>query len=94
MTVVVYGKPECVQCEWTKRKLADAGVAFEYIDVTQDREAAKDCLAMDLGTQLPIVVHSENGKLIDRWAGFKLDKIKGLHGTDKGAPTYGEAPAI
>lgn len=77
MTVTVYSKPECVQCDWTKKKLAENGVEYTELDATADGSARK--MVEDSGVlQMPMVDVFENGKLVDRWHGFKPDKIKGL----------------
>lgn len=72
MTVTVYGKPNCVQCVYTEKKLKEAGIDFRKVDVTQDSEARKT--VEDSGmNQLPMVVAGQ-----ETWHGFKPDKIKGL----------------
>ncbi len=39
MTVTVYTKPACVQCEATYKALAKAGVDYQVIDLATDTEA-------------------------------------------------------
>ena len=70
--VKVYGKPECVQCEYTQKKLGEAKVPFEYHDITTEPEARK--IVEECGkTQLPLVVANDQS-----WNGFRPDHIKSL----------------
>ena len=39
MTVTVFTKPHCPQCDATKRQLTKLGVPFETVDLTQDRKS-------------------------------------------------------
>lgn len=70
--VTVYTKPECVQCEWTKRLLDKQGIAFAEIDVTADDSAAQE-LRERGELKLPVVVTPT-----DRWSGFRPERIKGI----------------
>ena len=82
MRIVVYSKPDCVQCFHTKRILTDElGLIFTDIDVTKDRAAEKDARKMGevLGRTLPIVVVSyANGQGQQSWAGLKVDMLRAL----------------
>ncbi|MCI7552146.1 MAG: glutaredoxin-like protein NrdH [Actinomycetaceae bacterium] len=72
MSITVYSKPACVQCNATKRALKKAGLEFDEIDLTQDEEALAAVKA--LGYQSAPVVFA-NG---EHWAGFRPDRIKAL----------------
>ena len=72
MSVTVYTKPSCVQCNATKRALAKAGLAYREVDLTQDAEALETVKAM--GYQSAPVVFAEG----DHWSGFRPDKITAL----------------
>jgi len=37
--ITVYGRPQCPFCDQAKALLENRGVAYEYIDITQDLEA-------------------------------------------------------
>jgi glutaredoxin-like protein NrdH len=79
--IVVYGKPSCVQCRYTRTELDKLGLIYESLDVTKDAAAQQDArrLADTLGRTLPIVVVSyANGQGSQSWAGFQPDKIRGL----------------
>lgn len=74
--VQVYGKPGCVQCEYTKKKLDENGIPFEYHDVTKD-DTAREVVEGSGYTQLPFVVADVNDQ--DKmWHGFSLDRIRAL----------------
>lgn len=72
MSVTVYTKPSCVQCNATKRALAKAGLAYREVDLTQDAEALETVKAM--GYQAAPVVFAGG----EHWSGFRPDKIKAL----------------
>lgn len=91
MKVIVYTKPQCVQCDATKRALSSSRVEYEARDLTEDPEALKAVKALGYA-QAPVVVAGE-----DHWSGFRPDKIKALApgrssarggqlGLDPGAP--------
>lgn len=70
--VTVYSKPNCPQCTQTKKKLEQKGIAFEVIDISQDKNAAQT--VTDLGyRQVPVVVSGEK-----HWSGFRPDLLSAL----------------
>ncbi len=72
MNVTVYTKPQCVQCDATKRALTSNRIEYETVDLTED--AAALARVKDLGyARAPVVVTSQ-----DHWSGFRPDKIKAL----------------
>ncbi len=72
MTVTVYSKPSCVQCDATHRALEKSGLAYQVIDITEDAAARQRVL--DLGyLQAPVVVAGE-----DHWSGYRPDRIRAL----------------
>ncbi|UNX55019.1 glutaredoxin-like protein NrdH [Georgenia sp. TF02-10] len=72
MSITVYSKPACVQCDATYRALAKQGLAYEVVDITEDAEALESVKA--LGYQQAPVVFAGG----DHWSGFRPDKIKAL----------------
>ncbi|MEJ2803959.1 glutaredoxin-like protein NrdH [Comamonadaceae bacterium PP-2] len=75
MSITVYTKPSCVQCNATYRALDRQGLAYEIVDLTQDEAALQK--VRDLGyQQAPIVVAGD-----DHWSGFRPDKISALVAT-------------
>lgn len=72
MTVTVYTKPACVQCNATYRALDKKGITYQSVDISQNPEAL-DRLR-DLGyMQAPVVITDQ-----DHWSGFRPDKIEEL----------------
>lgn len=72
MTVTVYTKPSCVQCNMTYRALDSKGIEYNTVDVTEDAAALE--LIKGLGyMQAPVVIAGE-----DHWSGFQPDKINAL----------------
>ena len=72
MSITVYTKPACVQCNATYRALDKAGIEYSVVDITED-PAARD-FVMALGyLQAPVVVAGD-----DHWSGFRPDRIKTL----------------
>jgi glutaredoxin-like protein NrdH len=72
MTITVYSKPSCVQCDATHRALEKSGLAYEVVDITEDA-AARDYV-LSLGyLQAPVVVAGQ-----DHWSGYRPDQIRAL----------------
>lgn len=75
LTVTVYSKPLCVQCDATKRELRKHGTDYAEVDLTES-EAALEYVTEELGyAQAPVVV-VEDGTGEAHWSGFRPDKIK------------------
>lgn len=71
VTVRVYTKPSCIQCDMTKRELTRLGVEFEEDSILEPGNLAA-AKAMGL-MSAPVVVAGD-----DEWAGFNPGKIKAL----------------
>lgn len=72
MTITVYTKPACVQCNATYKALDKAGVEYSVVDISQDADARDFVMALGY-LQAPVVVAGE-----DHWSGFRPDRIKAL----------------
>lgn len=72
MSITVYSKPSCVQCDATYRALKKQGLDYEVVDITTDPEALASVKA--LGYQQAPVVFADG----DHWSGFRPDKVKAL----------------
>lgn len=72
MSIVVYTKPSCVQCNATYRAIDKAGIEYTVVDLTQDEEALRSVQALGY-QQAPVVM--VDGK---HWSGFRPDLIKAL----------------
>ena len=72
MTVTVYTKPDCVQCNATYRALDKEGIDYSIVDLTEN-PSARDRV-MGLGyLQAPVVVAGDQ-----HWSGFRPDRIAAL----------------
>lgn len=70
MTITVWQKPSCVQCDQTKKEFDKRGIIYETRKLTPraiDRFIALGLMAA------PIVETDDR-----RWSGFRLEKIKSL----------------
>ncbi|MFC7402515.1 glutaredoxin-like protein NrdH [Citricoccus sp. GCM10030269] len=72
MTVTVYSKPACVQCNATYRALDKKGIAYETVDMSQDAAALERVRALGY-MQAPVVITGA-----EHWSGFRPDKIDEL----------------
>ncbi|MGO3885170.1 MAG: glutaredoxin-like protein NrdH [Mycetocola sp.] len=72
MTITVYTKPSCVQCNATYRALDSKGIEYNVLDLSQDEQALEDVKALGY-LQAPVVITGE-----DHWSGFRPDKIEEL----------------
>lgn len=72
MSITVYTKPACVQCNATYKALDKQGLKYEIVDITEVDEARD--YVMSLGySSAPVVVSGET-----HWSGFRPDSIKAL----------------
>ena len=74
MTVTVYTKPACVQCNATYKALDKPGIDYEKVDISLDAAARDDVMALGY-LQAPVVVAGN-----DHWSGFRPDRIRALAG--------------
>lgn len=72
MSITVYTKPSCVQCNATYRALDSAGIEYEIHDLSEDPAALEQIKALGY-MQAPVVIAGE-----DHWSGFRPDKIEEL----------------
>ena len=72
MTVTVYTKPACVQCNATYKALDKQGIAYQKVDITEDRDARDYVMALGY-LQAPVVVFGG-----EHWSGYRPDRIKAL----------------
>lgn len=82
MTITVYSKPRCPQCDATARLLDKQGLDYTKIDVTEDAQALE--YIKGLGYQQAPVVIVGDGE--DHWSGFRPDRIKAAIAAVEAAP--------
>ena len=72
MTITVYSKPACVQCNATYRALDKLDTDYTVVDISQDADARD--YVMSLGhLQAPVVIVDG-----EHWSGYRPDRIKAL----------------
>ena len=69
MDIIVYSKPQCVQCTATVRALQAKGIAHRVVDLTLD-DSAMESVQSTGYRQAPVVVAGER-----HWSGFRPDMI-------------------
>src|SRR6201997_1144502 len=74
MSITVYTKPACVQCNATYKALDKQGIAYQKVDISLDSEARDYVMALGY-LQAPVVVAGN-----EHWSGFRPDRIKALAG--------------
>ncbi|HRP87903.1 MAG: glutaredoxin family protein [Xanthomonadaceae bacterium] len=72
MTVTVYSKPDCPQCDSTRRDLEILGIEYALVDLMQDRAALQRLVGM--GYRSAPVVETDRGS----WSGYDRERIKAL----------------
>lgn len=70
--VTVYSKPNCPQCEMTKKELTRQGVEFKTVDMSKDEDARNKVVDMGIRAA-PVVFAGE-----EVWSGFRPDLISNL----------------
>lgn len=71
--VVLYGKPNCVQCDATERKFKKHGVEYEKVDVSQDENALE--FIKSLGYLKAPVVYVSTIEGDHHWTGYDVEEI-------------------
>jgi len=69
MDIIVYSKPQCVQCTATVKALDTKGIPYQVIDLTKNTSAMTTVQSMGY-RQAPVVVAGQQ-----HWSGFRPDMI-------------------
>ncbi|MDF7640143.1 glutaredoxin-like protein NrdH [Bifidobacterium sp. ESL0784] len=86
MTVTVFTKPRCPQCEATKRQLTRANIAFETVDLTENPSTLEQLTQAGF-RQAPVVITPDAS-----WSGYRPDLIKQLAVNAVETPADATAP--
>lgn len=70
--VTVYSKPDCMQCNFTKKWLKERNIPYTELNVKEDEEALSKIKEMGYQAVPVIVTETEN------WYGFQPDKLAKL----------------
>lgn len=69
MTPTIYTKPNCVQCNATKKYFDDKGISYTTVDISQDEVSLE--LILEKGFKAAPVVNAGD----QWWSGFQPEKI-------------------
>ena len=69
LSITVYSKPNCSQCDATYRKLDKAGIEYTKVDFTKDPAATAFVMASG-EMSAPVVVTAD-----ETWGGFRDGKL-------------------
>lgn len=83
----MFTKPQCQQCEATKRRLRDRGITFETVDLSEN-PATLTQLVQAGYRQAPVVITPDAA-----WSGYRPDLIDQLAGALATADTTANANA-
>lgn len=72
--ITLYTQPSCLPCKRVARKLEEAGVEFEIVDIAADQDAWAYVIT-DLGAKSTPVIEAEGFGVI---RGYQPDKLKQL----------------
>ena len=73
VAVVLYGKPNCVQCTATERKLRKHNIHFTKVDVSTDPAALDFIKGLGYSAAPVVFVATEQGDV--HWTQFDVKKI-------------------
>lgn len=73
--IIVWGRPACPQCDATQRALKMKALTYVYLSLEADPAKTEEFKAMGYLTAPVVEVHRD-GEVVDRWAGFRHDRIK------------------
>ncbi|MBW3079055.1 glutaredoxin family protein [Bifidobacterium simiiventris] len=72
MTVTVFTKPRCPQCDATKRQLTKLGIPFETVDLSENPSTLEQLQRAGF-KQAPVVIAPDHS-----WTGYRPDLIRTL----------------
>lgn len=71
--VVVYSKPNCMQCNFTKKYLEDKGIPYEVKDIAENEAAIEEVKSLGFSS-LPVVL----AEGLEAFNGFRPDMLNQL----------------
>lgn len=72
--VTLYTQPECLPCKRVAKKLTEAGIEFELVDISRDHVSADYVKRVLMARSTPVV--ESDGRL--PIVGYQPDKLKEL----------------
>ncbi|WP_080147064.1 glutaredoxin-like protein NrdH [Marinilactibacillus piezotolerans] len=71
--VIVYSKPNCMQCNFTKKYLEDKGIPYEVKDIAENEAAIEEVKSLGFSS-LPVVL----AEGLEAFNGFRPDMLNQL----------------
>ncbi|MCH4209472.1 glutaredoxin-like protein NrdH [Bifidobacterium sp.] len=87
MTVTVFTKYRCPQCEATKRQLTKQGIDFDVVDLAENPSTLEQLQQAGF-RQAPVVITPDAS-----WSGYRPDLIKQLAAQEIAAPRTAHSAA-
>lgn len=75
MSITVYGKPFCVNCDATQKLMKKTGVEYEYVDIAETPGALEYIKSLGFA-QAPVVTVRDGETPREEWSGFRPDLIR------------------
>ena len=72
-SIVVYSKPNCMQCNFTKKYLDDKGIDYETKDIFDSEEALEEVQKLGFAS-VPVIL----AEGLDAFNGFRPDLLDQL----------------
>ncbi|WP_374687127.1 glutaredoxin family protein [Promineifilum sp.] len=77
--ILLYGRPGCPSVTPVRRLLDEAGVAYNYLDIRQDAEAAARLRQLTGGYEsVPTLVFPDGSVLVEPWVGALRKRLQEL----------------
>jgi len=73
MEIKIYSTPTCPYCKMAKDYLSSKGVSYQNIDVSSDKEAAKEMVKVSGQMGVPVIVI--NGQTMVGFDKSRIDKL-------------------
>lgn len=77
MSIVVYSKPACSQCDSTYRHLDRKKLEYTVIDISEDKGAFDHVMSSGIMSAPLVEVTFESGET-HAWGGYNYDEIESL----------------
>lgn len=77
MSIVVYSKPACTQCDSTYRHLDRKKIEYTVIDISEDKDAFDYVMSSGALSAPMVEVTLDSGEKFS-WAGYSYDDIESL----------------
>lgn len=77
MSIVVYSKPACTQCDSTYRHLDRKKIEYTVIDISEDKDALDYVMSSGILSAPLVEVTLDSGEKLS-WGGYSYEDIESL----------------